>query len=165
MMKLHFDMKSECNFSFLEAKNKIEAYCAYQDRCHFEVSTKLQQWGIFGEQKDQLIADLITNRFLDEQRFAESYVSGKFRIKHWGRIKIKQQLKLKYVPEPCIKKAISMIDGDEYYQTILKLAERKYKETEREDDRWKRKAKIMRYLASKGFEQDLIYMAIDEIIH
>lgn len=150
-------MKSECNFSFLQAKQKIEAYCAYQDRCHYEVSNKLSQWGISGEQKEQLIADLIVNRFLDEERFAESYASGKFRIKHWGKIKIRQQLKSKFVPEYCIQKALRQIDGDEYYATLKQLAERKYDELRSERDSWKKKAKIMRYLASKGFEQDLIY--------
>lgn len=156
-------MKSECNFSFLQAKQKIEAYCAYQDRCHSEVSNKLSQWGISGEQKDQLIADLIANRFLDEERFAESYVSGKFRIKHWGKVKIRQHLKSKFVPEYCIRKAINQIDGEEYYSTLKSLAERKSDELTSERDSWKKKAKIMRYLASKGYEQDLIYDVVSEI--
>lgn len=155
-------MKSECNFSFLQAKQKIEAYCAYQDRCHYEVSNKLSQWGITGEQKEQLIADLVVSRFLDEERFAGNYVSGKFRIKQWGKIKIKQQLKAKFVPEYCIQKALNQIDGDEYYSTLKHLAERKSNELKSERDSWKKKAKIMRYLASKGFEQDLIYEVMAE---
>lgn len=156
-------MKSECNFSFLQAKTKIEAYCAYQDRCHYEVSNKLSQWGISGEQKDQLIADLITNRFLDEERFAESYASGKFRIKYWGKVKIKQQLKSKFVPEFCIRKALNQIDSDEYYSVLKHLTERKLNELKSERDSWKKKVKIMRYLVSKGYEQDLIYNVISEI--
>ncbi|MCO5260313.1 MAG: recombination regulator RecX [Crocinitomicaceae bacterium] len=156
-------MKSECNFSFLEAKQKIEAFCAYQDRCHFEVSTKLNQWGIVGEQKDQLIAHLINNRFLDEERFAESFVSGKFRIKRWGRIKIRQQLKAKFVPDYCIKKAINQIDGDDYFATLQSLAVKKSSELNNERDSYKKKAKIMRFLASKGYEQDLIYEAMNAL--
>lgn len=163
-MKLHFDM-SECNFSFLEAKHKIEAYCAYQDRCHYEVSNKLSQWGIFGEQKDQLISDLIVNRFLDEERFAMSYTSGKFRIKRWGKIKIKQQLKAKFVPEYCIKKALNEIDAEEYYSTLQHLAEKKANELQTERDSWKKKAKILRFLASKGYEQDLIYDVVDTVMN
>lgn len=155
-------MKSECNISFLQAKNKIEAYCAYQDRCHYEVKTKLSQWNIVGEQQDQLIADLISNRFLDEERFAESYTSGKFRIKRWGKIKIRQHLKAKFVPEYCINKALKSIDLEEYYQTITHLVEKKTRELHTEKDLFKKKAKIARYLASKGFEQDLIFEAINE---
>jgi regulatory protein len=155
-------MKSECNFSFLQAKHKIEAYCAYQDRCHYEVSNKLTQWGISGEQQDQLIADLIVNRFLDEERFAESFASGKFRIKRWGKIKIRQHLKAKFVPEVCIKKALAQINGDDYYSTLQRLAEKKATELQSERDSFKKKAKIIRYLASKGYEQDLIYDVVAE---
>lgn len=155
-------MKSECNFSFLQAKHKIESFCAYQDRCHYEVSTRLAQWGIVGEQKDQIIADLIVNRFLDEERFAESYVSGKFRIKKWGKIKIRQHLKSKFVPDYCIKKALSQIDGDEYFLTIKQLAQKKSNDLKGEKDSYAKKVKIMRFLASKGYEQDLIFDALED---
>lgn len=157
-------MKSGCNTSFLQAKHKLEAYCAYQDRCHYEVRTKLMQWNLSIEQQDQLISDLISNRFLDEERFAESYASGKFRIKRWGRIKIRQHLKAKFIPEYCINKALKSIDLDEYYQTMVHLSEKKKRELESEKDLFKKKAKIARFLASKGYEQDLIFEAINEII-
>ena len=155
-------MRSECNISFLKAKHKIEAYCAYQDRCHQEVRNKLIQWSLSLEQQDQIIADLISNRFLDEERFAESYTSGKFRIKRWGRIKIRQHLKAKNIPEYCITKAIKTIDLDEYYETMIQLVEKKARELQSEKDTFKKKAKIIRYLASKGYEQDLIFEAINE---
>jgi regulatory protein len=155
-------MKSERNFSFLQAKHKIEAYCAYQDRCHYEVATKLHEWGITGEQKEQLISDLISNRFLDEERFALSYASGKFRIKRWGKVKIKQHLKAKFIPEYCIKKALNSIDPDEYYTTLIDLVNRKKEDLQNERDSWTKKAKIMRYLASKGYEQSLIYEVMEE---
>lgn len=150
-------------YSFLEAKAKIEAYCAYQERCHYEVGTKLFAWGITGEQQDQLIADLISNRFLDEERFAEAFVSGKFRIKRWGRIKIRQHLKQKHVSEYSIKKGLAAIDLEEYYATIQYLIERKSEDLKSEKDPWQKKAKIIRFLASKGFEQELIYEALAEV--
>lgn len=155
-------MDSSKKITFLEAKLKIEAYCAYQERCQHEVSTKLFSWGIVGEQQDQLIAHLIANRFLDEERFAEAFVSGKFRIKRWGRIKIRQQLKLKQISEYSIKKAIKSIDLNEYEQTLNQLAERKNVELQKEKDPWKRKSKLVRFLSSKGYESDLIYGILDE---
>jgi len=107
-------MKSECKYSFLEAKAKIEALCAYQERCQFEIDQKLISWGFNEEDSSALIVDLIKNRFLDEERFASAFVSGKFRIKRWGRIKIKAHLKQKRISVYSNDKALKEIDPDEY---------------------------------------------------
>jgi len=147
----------EGNFSFLEAKAKVEAYCAYQERCHYEVSTKLRSFGLDEEQSGRIIAHLIENRYLNEERFAIAYASGKLRIKHWGRMKIKQGLIAKFIPKNIIQTALYSFEDDEYETVFKQLAERKWKDLEKEKDPWQRKAKLMRFLQSRGFEQEMIY--------
>ena len=151
--------------SFLEAKTKLEYWCAYQERCQFEVDQKLGTWNFSFEERDQIISHLISNNFIDEQRFAEAFVSGKFRIKHWGRNKIKQHLKQKRISDYSIGKGMKEIDGDEYWKTLLRLTERKLGEKKSSEDVWQIQARTQRYLSSKGYEFDLIVEAIKTIIN
>lgn len=146
----------------MEAKHKIEAYCAYQDRCHFEVNNKLFSWGIDEENRGILISHLIQHRFLDEERFAESFVSGKFRIKKWGRNKIKVHLKQKRVPAYSIKKGLAVIDPEEYWETLIRLTEKKWEATKGKNH-YDKVAKVKRFLVGRGFEFDLIHEAIEEV--
>lgn len=146
-------MNRSSKYSLLEAKQKIEAFCAYQERCDLEVRQKLQSWYLHSEDIDILISDLISHNFLNEERFAEAYVSGKFRIKQWGRIKIRQSLKQKKISDYSINKALSQINDEEYILTLQTLAENKIVKAKND---WERKIKIKSYLASKGYENDLI---------
>lgn len=150
-------------FSLLEAKQKIEAFCAYQERCDQEVRKKIKSWGLDSEDTDILISDLIQNNFLNEQRFAEAFVSGKFRIKRWGRIKIKQHLKQKNISNYSINKGMAEIDPTEYRETILNLANSKNRLINAPDI-WSRKVKLQRYLASKGYETELVRETVEEVV-
>jgi regulatory protein len=142
-----------------QALAKAESFCVYQERSQKEVRYKLVEWGMRGDELEEIITDLIIKNFLNEERFAKSYASGKFNIKHWGRVKIKQGLKLKGVPDKILQKAIYSIDEDDYLQTIEKLAVKKA-ESLGENDAFKRKNKLMSYLQAKGFETDLILLVL-----
>ena len=139
----------------LEAKQKIESYCAYQERCDFEVRKKLNDWCLPYDQIDILISDLISNNFLNEERYACTYVSGKFKLKKWGRNKIKQHLKQKKISTYSINKGLQEIQEEEYLSTLQQLIDKKSKMATFKNE-WDRKAKLQRFLLSKGYESELI---------
>ncbi len=144
-----------------EALVKAESWCAYQERCQQEVRDKLYSWGLHEQDVENLIAELISRNFLNEERFAKAFAGGKFRIKKWGRVKIRMELKRKKVSEYCIKKGLAEIDGDDYLKTLRKVAEAKMKLT-KEKNELKKKYKVMGYLLSRGFENDLIREVMGE---
>jgi regulatory protein len=154
---------SSPSYSFEQALVKMEAWCAYQDRCLFEVQNKLQSWNIDFSVQEKIIEKLILNRFLDEKRFVESFISGKVRIKRWGRIKIKYHLFQKQIDKKLIEQGLKTIDQEIYWDNLVTLATRKSSEIKSTEDLWKAKHKVMIYLASKGYEQDLIYEVVKTI--
>lgn len=135
---------------------KAESWCAYQERSQQEVRNKLYEYGLHHDEIEELITELIITNFLNEERFAMAYVSGKANIKKWGRIKIKQGLKFKKVPDKLIQKALNSIDGEKYLANLLTTAEKKIKVLN-EKDPIKKKYKLITYLQTKGFEKDLIF--------
>jgi len=150
-------------YSFLEAKQKIESFCAYQERCESEVRTKLFSLGQDTENTDILIAHLISFNFLNEERFAQAFASGKFRIKGWGKIKIKAELKSRRISNYSINVALNAIDSDEYRNTIYRLANTKAKLVKAKS-LFDKKIKVTRYLTGKGFELDLVQEVLNEVL-
>lgn len=134
---------------------KAEAYCAYQERAQQEVRDKLYEWGLWPDAVEQIISQLIGSNFLNEERFANAYASGKFNQKGWGRAKIKQGLKFKKVSDILIRKALNKIDGDDYMDTLEKLLQKKAA-TINEKDEYKRHYKLKQYAMGRGYESDLI---------
>ena len=138
-----------------QALQKLKHYCAYQERCHSEVKEKLYQLGVWKKEHDEIIASLIEENYLNEERFAVAYAGGHFRIKQWGRIKIKYELKQKQVSEYSIKKALKQIEDEEYGKVLEKLARENYAALKNEQYLVRRK-KTADYLITKGYEVDLV---------
>ena len=141
---------------------KLQSYCAYQERCHDEVMSKLFELGIYGEKADEIAAQLISDNFLNEERFAISYARGKFRIKRWGKVRIKQELKLRHIPEYSIRKALQAIDTEGGYVETLKTVIRS-KSKDYEGDVQK-KQKLAVHAMRKGFEPDLVWEVLNKEI-
>ena len=134
-----------------QALQKLKHYCGYQERCHSEVKEKLWQLKVNRNDHDEIIANLIEEDYLNEERFAIQFAGGKYRIKQWGRVKIKYELKQRMVSDYSIKKALKQIDEKDYIKTLNKLAEKRYASLK--DEQWiVRKKKTMDYLWQKGYE-------------
>lgn len=138
-----------------KAFQKIKYFCAYQERCHKEVKEKLYSLGLWKRDVEELISQLITENYLNEERFAQQFAGGKFRMKHWGRIKIQYELKQKQVSIYCIKKGLQEIKEEEYGKILRKLAEVKWKTLKSEKSIFTKRRKTMDYLLQKGYERDL----------
>lgn len=141
--------------SLPQALDKIKRWCAYQERSHFETRSKLFDYGLSSKDIDEVLAVLVSENFLNEERFAETFARGKFRIKHWGKNKIKAELKFKKVSDYSIKKALSQIDSKEYQRILEKLIDKKLRET-KEKVAYKKNYKVLQYAIGRGFELDIV---------
>ena len=145
----------------MEAKLKAEVYCAYQERSQQEVRDKLYIWGLHQTDVEAVIAELIADNFLNEERFALAYASGRFRMKGWGRYKIKQGLVQKSVSPPLIKLALASLDAEEYRERLYAVLVAKAR-GEKETQPYKRKSKLFRYALSKGYERELVLELLND---
>lgn len=148
-------MPGQKKYTLSEARLKAEEYCAYRERCHKEVKDKLYSWGLPSDHVDAIMYELIQNNFLNEERYVEAFVSGKFKIKNWGKIKIRQSLQQKQINSKLIDQKLGEIDEADYQRTIKKVAAKKQKLTKGRND-WEKKQKLKKYLYSRGFEPHFI---------
>ena len=142
-------------FTKEQGNAKARHFCAYQERSHYEVRNKLFDWGLYPKDVEEIISELIQENYLNEARFALAYTLGKFRIKGWGKHKIKQGLKIKRISDKLINTSLVKIDDDQYLAKLLEIIDKKSK-TISEKDLFKRRYKLMQYALQKGFESDLI---------
>ena len=155
-------MQSPQKFTPNQALPKIKQYCAYQERSHSEVKDKLYGFGLIKNDIEDIISKLIEENYLNEERFAIQFAGGKFRIKHWGKVKIKYELKKKQVSDYCIKKALAEIDNSEYKKTLYKLADIKLKSLKSEKNIFIKKRKLQDHLLMKGFELNLVKEIVND---
>jgi regulatory protein len=148
----------------MEIKAAILHYCKYQERCHWEVRNKLYELGFRQNEVEEQLAGLIETGVLNEERYARAFAGGKFRMKQWGREKIKQQLRLHKISDFCIKKAMAEIDDNEYDKILKKLAIKKLTEIKSDRSAQSKKGKLYRYLIQKGYERDRVMSIINEYI-
>ncbi|KRO87079.1 MAG: recombinase RecX [Cryomorphaceae bacterium BACL29 MAG-121220-bin8] len=145
-----------------EIEIKLQYYCSYQDRCHKEVHEKLRTFNIINAEANQIISNLISENFLNETRFSKSYVRGKFNIKHWGKIRIVNELKKRNISAFNIMQGLKEIDELEYQNKFEEIFNKKLSSLVGLSLIIK-KRKILSYLLYRGWESSLIYQKIYEI--
>lgn len=155
--------KGKVAYTQQQAKVKVSRYCAYQERSQHEVRQKLADMGFWGDEAEEIIADLIETDFVNEERFARAFAGGKFRVKKWGRQKITQALKAHKVSAYCLKAALSEIKEEDYWNTLVEQTKKRWAK-EKGPQEYVRKQKTVRYLITRGYEQDLAWEALLQVM-
>ncbi|MEC3906450.1 regulatory protein RecX [Tamlana sp. 2201CG12-4] len=150
-------------YTLQEATKKLEHYCAYQERCHQEVRAKLESMYMIPEAIDVVIVHLLEHNFLNEARFAKAFVSGRFKIKHWGRCRLTIELKKRGISEININQALAEIEEEDYIEVFTGLAEKKVKSI-KEHNVFKKRKKFVDYFLYRGWESYLVYEKANELI-
>lgn len=151
-------------YTLEEAKRKLESYCAYQERCHKEVSQKLRDMRMIPEAVDVVIGHLIEHNFLNEERFAKAYARGKFRYKYWGKNRIRRELKARGISAYNLKTAFLEIEDEEYMEVFDTLSQKRFDQLSSEKNVYRKRKKLADYLLYRGWESDLIYSKVRELV-
>ncbi|MFY0605597.1 MAG: RecX family transcriptional regulator [Cyclobacteriaceae bacterium] len=144
-----------------QAKTKAAKFCSSRERAPFEVIQKLQKWELNDEEAQSVLAELVEERFVDEQRFCRAFCNDKFEFNRWGKVKIQQALFQYHLPEEVIKEGLAVIDPEKYEAVLLELASKKWHKVV--GSAWDRKQKTLAYMLSKGFEMDLTFEALKKL--
>jgi regulatory protein len=150
-------------YSAQEAREKIQRYCAYQERSHKEVRARLFDYGLDRNDVEELIAHLITSNFLNEERYAKAFAGGKFRMKKWGRLKIIHALETQGLTPNCINSGLKEIDGDDYEKVIHDFLVRKNDEVN-EENIYAQRDKISKAAILKGYEPELVWKILRTVL-
>ena len=142
---------------------KAANYCVYQERTQAEVRKRLQEWKVWGDEAEEVIAYLITENYLNEERFAKAFAGGKYRVKKWGRLRIKAELKARKMSKYILEVAMKEIPNDDYFTTATQLIEKKLHDLRSETNYLKRKQKTFNYLISKGYESNIVLEILKDL--
>ena len=146
-----------------QALPKLKHFCSYQERCHAEVKEKLYGMGLWKKDVETIVSRLIEEDYLNEERFARQFAGGKFRMKQWGKVKIRFALKQKQVSEYCISKAMTEINDENYHSALKKILQKKAVALKGEKNTLVKKRKLLDHLLQKGYERELVMNLINDL--
>ena len=154
-------MRNKRVYDIKIALERLKNFCTLQDRCQFDVIQKMKEWGLLELTQYHILEILISDKYIDEERYAQSFSRGKFRIKKWGRIKIANELRKKQISNICINKGLKEIEDEEYEILLNNLLEKKNNSL-KDKNHFARKKKIASFLIQRGFEGNLVWDKIRE---
>jgi regulatory protein len=157
-------VNSQKSYSITEATKRMERYCAYQERCHKEVHQKLKEMRMIPEAIEQIISHLLKHNFLNETRFSQAFARGKFSVKKWGKNRIVRELKFREISKYNISIALQEITETEYQKTFHVLAEKRLSQITSEENLQKKRKKLADYLLYRGWESNLVWVKVKELI-
>jgi regulatory protein len=146
------------------ALQRMQRYCAYQDRCHLEARRKLLDLGVYGDVLEEILSELVEENFLNEERFARSFARGKFEIKGWGRVRITQELKARQISDYCRRKALEEIDENRYKARLEQLLEAKIEAGSEREGLYLQGQILFQWALRKGYESALIQETLDKLL-
>jgi regulatory protein len=146
-----------------EALLKAQKLCSAEEKCRSDIRKKLFDWGISSGDTEKIISKLTEEKFIDERRYARSFTRDKLTLNKWGKLRISFELNQKKLPKNVILEAVSLIDENEYLELLKKETQKKLRSIPDKDPMVK-KAKLHRFASSKGFENDVIFMVLDEVL-
>lgn len=149
-------MNPQKTYTVDEAQKRLENYCAYQERCHKDVKSKLKEMKMIPEAIDKILVHLIEHNYLNEERFAKAFVRGKFRIKKWGKNRLIRELKFREISKYSIESGLKEINLEEYNKVLDELVKKRIAQV-KEQNVYKKKRKVADYLLYRGWESHLIY--------
>ena len=155
-------MHKKNSFTLEEAQKRLEHYCAYQERCHYEVEQKLRELNMISSVQEIIITKLLGKNYLNETRFSQSFARGKFRIKKWGKVRIIRELKARRISDYNIKKGLREISDEDYNETFYTLFEKR-KASVDHYPLYERKRKILDYMVYRGWEKEKIYASLNDL--
>lgn len=148
--------------AYTAALSKAMALCSRMEYCRDDIRKKLESWGIRSEDENRIIKNLISENFLNEERYSKAFARDKFRYNKWGRLKISAHLKAKKIDDEIIKAALDQIDNEVYINTIKDLIH-SHKRTVKAKNEYDLKGKLLRFGSSKGFESSILYDILNDL--
>lgn len=148
--------------TYAQALSKAMTICSKSEKCVSEIQQKLNGWGVEPVDAQKIIKTLISEKFIDEERYARFFVRDKFRFNQWGKVKIAFMLKSKKMPADLIQQSLDAIDDDEYLELLDKILREKTRRTKFVNE-YDKKGKLIRFALSRGFESEAISVALKSI--